>query len=74
MNTDDVVELYNKYVMKTYTRVPLCLEKAKGTLVEDIEVGDVILVHAGFAIEKYDPQAADEVIDLLMGQEDDQSS
>ena len=37
MNTKDVVNLYNKYVMKTYQRVPLCLEKAKGALVEDID-------------------------------------
>jgi hydrogenase expression/formation protein HypC len=28
------------------------------SLVEGIEVGDYILVHAGFAIEKLDPEAA----------------
>jgi acetylornithine/N-succinyldiaminopimelate aminotransferase len=37
MKTNDVVKLYNEYVMQTYTRVPLCLEKAKGAVVEDID-------------------------------------
>lgn len=35
MKTNDVLELYDKYVMKTYTRMPLVMEKAKGSFVED---------------------------------------
>ncbi len=42
--------------------------KINRVLLEDVEVGDVVLVHAGFAIEKYDPDTAAEVLDLLTGQ------
>ena len=39
------------------------------TLVDELGVGDFVLLHAGFAIEKYDdPQDALEVLDLLTGQ------
>jgi len=34
-------------------------------LLEDAAVGDYVIVHAGFAIEKIDEQAARESIDLL---------
>ena len=36
-NTDRIVQLYDKYIMNTYKRVPLCLEKAKGARVWDID-------------------------------------
>jgi hydrogenase expression/formation protein HypC len=34
-------------------------------LLEDAAIGDYVIVHAGFAIEKIDEQAAQESIDLL---------
>jgi len=35
------------------------------SLVEDTAVGDWVLVHAGFAIEKLDPEDAEETLRLL---------
>lgn len=35
--TDKIVALYDKYVMKTYTRVPLCLDRGKGASAWDID-------------------------------------
>lgn len=34
-------------------------------LVEDVRVGDYLLIHAGYAIEKIDPQDAAETLSLL---------
>lgn len=34
-------------------------------LVDDVEVGDHVLVHAGMAIEKLDEEAARETLDIL---------
>jgi hydrogenase expression/formation protein HypC len=34
-------------------------------LVEDAQVGDYVLVHAGLAIQKYDPAEAEETLKLL---------
>lgn len=34
-------------------------------LMEDVTVGDHVIVHAGFAIEKVDPEAAGETIRLI---------
>lgn len=34
-------------------------------LVEDVQVGDYLLIHAGYAIEKIDPQEAAETLSLL---------
>jgi len=34
-------------------------------LIDDPQVGDYILVHAGFAIEKVDPQEAKETLALM---------
>ncbi|MGB9699521.1 MAG: HypC/HybG/HupF family hydrogenase formation chaperone [Thermodesulfobacteriota bacterium] len=42
-------------------------------LPEEVEIGDYVLVHAGFAIQKIDRQAAEEAlkfIDELLKQED----
>ncbi|MFA4981771.1 MAG: aspartate aminotransferase family protein [Candidatus Omnitrophota bacterium] len=35
--TESVVRMYDKYIMRTYKRVPLCLEQAKGVKVWDID-------------------------------------
>jgi len=50
MNTKDVTKLYDEYVMKTYTRVPLVIEKAKGTLVEDIDGKKYLDFFPGWAV------------------------
>ena len=34
-------------------------------LLEDAQVGDYVIVHAGFAIQKIDEQAARETVELL---------
>ena len=34
-------------------------------LLEDVRVGDYVIVHAGFAIQKLDEAAARETLDLL---------
>ena len=39
--------------------------KASLLLLNDVKVGDFIILHAGFAIEKVDPQEADETIRLF---------
>jgi len=50
MNARNVIELYDKYVMRTYTRVPLVLEKAKGALLEDIEGKKYLDFFPGWAV------------------------
>ena len=50
MKTNDVIELYNKYVMKTYTRVPLVMERAKGSLVEDSDGKKYLDFFPGWAV------------------------
>ena len=39
--------------------------KASLLLLEDARVGDYVIVHAGFAIQKLDEAAAQETLDLL---------
>ncbi len=34
-------------------------------LVEDVQVGDYILIHSGYAIQKIDPEEAKETLELL---------
>jgi len=34
-------------------------------LIEDVKVGDYILLHSGYAIQKIDPQEAEETLELL---------
>lgn len=34
-------------------------------LLEEVEVGDYVLVHAGFAIEKVDPEEAERTLEVL---------
>lgn len=37
-------------------------QKIRVDLIENIQIGDYVMVHAGFAIEKMDKEQADEVI------------
>ena len=39
--------------------------KASLRLLQDVRVGDYILLHAGFAIEKVDPAEAEETLKLI---------
>lgn len=50
MKSKDVIRLYDKYVMQTYTRVPLVFEKAKGSIVEDIEGKKYLDFFPGWAV------------------------
>ncbi|MBI5144192.1 MAG: aspartate aminotransferase family protein [Candidatus Omnitrophica bacterium] len=49
-NTDRVVQMYDKYIMNTYKRVPLCLEKAKGARVWDIDGKTYLDFFPGWAV------------------------
>ena len=48
--TDAVVSMYDKYIMETYKRVPLCLEKAKGVKVWDIDGKEYLDFFPGWAV------------------------
>ena len=48
--TDKIVKLYDTYVMNTYKRVPLCLEKAKGARVWDIDGREYLDFFPGWAV------------------------
>ena len=48
--TDSIVRMYDKYIMDTYKRVPLCLEKAKGSNVWDIEGRSYLDFFPGWAV------------------------
>jgi len=50
VKTEKVVQMYNKYVMNTYKRVPLCIEKAKGAQVWDIEGKSYLDFFPGWAV------------------------
>ena len=50
MKTKDIEKLYDKYVMHTYTRTPLVLEKGKGALVEDIDGKKYLDFFPGWAV------------------------
>ncbi len=41
------------------------VREANLSLVEDVKVGDYVMLHAGFAISKYDPEEAQRTIALL---------
>ena len=50
--------------------IPAKVIKVEGSkalvAIEDVEPGDFILLHAGFAIEKLDPEEAAETMRLLL--------
>ena len=48
--TDRVAEMYEKYIMCTYKRVPFCLEKAKGSRVWDIDGKEYLDFFPGWAV------------------------
>lgn len=48
--TEKIEALYDKYVMNTYKRVPLCLAKAKGSFVWDIDGKKYLDFFPGWAV------------------------
>jgi len=48
--TEKIEALYDKYVMNTYKRVPLCLAKAKGSMVWDIDGKKYLDFFPGWAV------------------------
>ncbi len=59
-----IVEIDNKKESATIDYGDGTKRKANVTLV-DVEIGDYVLVHAGFAIEKLDEEEAHETLDLF---------
>ena len=41
------------------------VREANLTLLEDVEVGDYVMLHAGFAISKYEPEEAQKTLELI---------
>ncbi len=50
MKTNDVVALYDRYVLATYSRSPLCLVKGKGSKVWDLEGKEYLDFFPGWAV------------------------
>ncbi|MFA5160125.1 MAG: aspartate aminotransferase family protein [Candidatus Omnitrophota bacterium] len=50
MKTADVQKLYDEYVMPTYTRLPVCLVKGKGSRVWDLEGKEYLDFFPGWAV------------------------
>ena len=50
MKTQDVQKLYGDYVLPTYTQVPLCLVKGKGSRVWDIQGREYLDFFPGWAV------------------------
>ena len=50
--TDKVLKMYDKYIMNTYKRMPLCLEKAKGAKVWDIDGKEYLDFFPGWAVSR----------------------
>ena len=41
------------------------IREANVSLVEDVAVGDYVMLHAGFAISKYEPEEAQRTLELI---------
>lgn len=50
MKTGDVIELYNKYVMETYSRIPFVPVKGKGMRVKDLHEREFLDFFPGWAV------------------------
>ena len=50
MNTREVIKLYDKYVMNTYTRVPISVVKGKGTKLVDLEQNQYLDFFPGWGV------------------------
>ena len=59
----EIIEITDK--MATITAGGIRREVSLLLLPEEASVGDYVLVHAGFAIHKMDPRAAEEAVTLI---------
>ncbi|MDP8234017.1 MAG: aspartate aminotransferase family protein [Candidatus Saelkia tenebricola] len=50
MKNEDVAKIYSKYVMNTYTRMPLSLAKGKGSRVWDLEQNEYLDFFPGWGV------------------------
>ncbi len=50
MKTEQVQSLYNEYILPTYTQIPVCLVKGKGSKVWDLEGREYIDFFPGWAV------------------------
>lgn len=50
MNTQEVIDLYQQYVMPTYTRWPICFDRGEGSYVWDLEGNQYIDFFPGWAV------------------------
>ncbi len=50
MKTRDVIKLYNKYIMNTYSRVPISLVKGKGTKLIDLQQNQYLDFFPGWGV------------------------
>lgn len=50
MNPEEIIGLYNKYVMSTYTRVPLVMARGKGIKVWDVQGREYLDFFPGWAV------------------------
>ncbi len=48
--TDKIVKMYDKYIMDTYKRVPLCVERARGARVWDIDGKEYLDFFPGWVV------------------------
>lgn len=57
-----VVEIHNKEALGELNGVK---RKIRIDLIENLKLGDYVMVHAGFAIEKIDESSALETLDII---------
>lgn len=50
MNTQQIAELYKEYILPTYTQLPVCLIKGKGSKVWDVEQKEYIDFFPGWGV------------------------
>lgn len=50
MKTDEIIDLYDKYILNTYTRIPVVLIKGKGIKVWDMEGKEYLDFFPGWAV------------------------
>ncbi|MFH1615707.1 MAG: aspartate aminotransferase family protein [Planctomycetota bacterium] len=50
MNTQETIELYNKYIIANYTKVPLAIVKGQGNYIFDAEGNKILDMFPGWAV------------------------
>ena len=50
MNTRDIQKLYEEYILPTYTHLPICLVKGKGSRVWDLEGKEYLDFFPGWGV------------------------